>query len=401
MRRERQQRWSIRIATAVLAINAAGVACADQAMRMRRLPSGPAPATDAAPVVQPAVPQQNADNGASAPANPVVTCSIDGSPRISSLNGRQYGDIEFKPGDSISLLGCGFTSSGQAYLSGGGTSISLKIDSWTDSSIHARIDAALSGQVDFGAARINVKPNGGALLSSIDNNRFTAAREQHEIALPPNEGTYATLYGAPTTTIEQLGVALKSGGSEPAPLDTTKERERTPPPDEPGQAASAATVMALHSQEQVGPNRQKREGSVTRVRREWVVREGFCPAVSNQLTQMVDTWSTAFLADTTEVLGANYDNQTRQDNADTEQVQWVMVGAAGGAQYDASQKRITVTFQGNSAYVKKLTAGEVLKGLVLPDIAVKNLLHTSGSVCTSDYAVSLLVSSPRGVSPIK
>jgi hypothetical protein len=123
----------------------------------------------------------------------------------------------------------------------------------------------------------------------------------------------------------------------------------------------------------------------------------FCPAVSDQPSQMTDSWPVDFLANGFDVDGVNYTNHTLQTNWDTQKVQWVLVGGDGSPKYDAIQKRVFVTFQGNSMYVKK--AG-TLEAIVVPIELLHNLMD-SGSACTSSYTVSLTVSGPRGFSPFK
>lgn len=278
--------------------------------------------------------------GGMALLTPAAACGMDPAPRITNINGTQFG-IEFQPGSQLNIAGCGFGKGGQVYLSGVGTTVQLKIDSWDDSNIHAHIDASLGGVSDFDGVKVNIKPNGLPIISSIETNKFKAARVQFVLAIPPTvAGTYSQIYGPPKTS--NMNVF------------TTVSREK------------------YYSK--------------------------YCPAVSDQPSQMTDSWPVDFLANGFDVIGVNYTNHTLQTNWNTQKVQWVLVGGdPGSAKYDAMQKRVVVTFQANSMYVKN--AG-TLEAIVLPIELIHNLMD-SGSACTSSYTVSLTVSGPRGISPLK
>ena len=127
---------------------------------------------------------------------------------------------------------------------------------------------------------------------------------------------------------------------------------------------------------------------------------GFCPAVSDQPSQMTDSWRVDFLANGFDVDGVNYTNETHAKTWDTQQVQWVAVGNGGGAKYDAMQKRVFATFQGSSMYVKKGGTLETIVNAAFNPVKLYESLKNSGSACSSSYTLSLTACS-RGIAPFK
>jgi len=229
--------------------------------------------------------------GGAALLNPDAACGSDNTPRISSINGTTHG-FDIQPGQKLSIVGCGFGRNGQAYLSGGGTTIELKIDSWKDSTVVAHVDAALSGVRDFDATKVNVKPNGAAVLGSIETNKFRAARVDSVVALPPELGNYSPIYGAVN---RRLSLDKKS-------------------------------------------TRVERDGN------------GTCGAIDTQEKNMQDSWTVNFLADGFEVQGVTYYNKTNQGTSYSTGKQTgtrSLEGSAGRATWDPSTKTVSVVFQGN------------------------------------------------------
>jgi hypothetical protein len=270
--------------------------------------------------------------------NSDAACASNNAPRISSINGRTSSTLSqsgllFQPGSQLNIVGCGFGSGGQAYLDGGGGSLPLKIDSWKDSNVVAKIDDSLGGVPDFGMLTVYVQPNNAPVITLAGPSSFHAARETAQWPLPPTLGKYSQVYGAPK-------VSLSSDGKS-----TIVERSATYTP--------------------------------------------FCPAQQDQ-TDMVDFWSTAsdHLKQGFEVVGVDFQNMTSQVTNDWKGEQNVLVGEIARAQYEKSNNRIAVTFQGHSFYDKKGF------GIFLPS-------GGGGSRCTSLYSVSARISGPRGVAPFK
>jgi len=186
---------------------------------------------------------------------------------------------------------------------------------------------------DFSAAKVNIKPNGLATISSIETNKFTAARELTKLPLPPELGNYSTFYGP---VDKRLSVDNKS------------------------------TRVA----------RNNNGGSC-----------GYTSIDNSQAKVMKDSWTVNFLADGFEVQDVTYTNQTDQTATYTTGDQTgsqSVVGSAGSATWDQSSKTVVVVFQGNR---KVLSSGS----------GVSDSLDN----CTSLYFVSLNVSGPRGLSPVK
>lgn len=365
-------RAATRRTLALLLLGAAFMPAAAQVVK--RAP--PSPTANPATVVAPAqkLPTPPPQGGGVAQLNPDAACVSNATPRISNINGTQSG-IVFQPGSQLNIVGCGFGNSGQAYLSGGGTTVQLKIESWGDSKIRAQIEPAVGGLQDFGGVKVNVKPNGLPVISSIETHSFKAARAQFVMAIPPGAvGTYSNIYGAPK--ISSVGSYSQTGGT-PTTSGNTRATGSVAGPRAPALAANSAVF--------------------TRVSRAQTYPGGFCPAVSDQPSQMTDSWRVDFLANGFDVDSVNYTNETDAKTWDTQKVQWVAVGNGGTARYDAMQKRVFATFQGSSVYVKK---GGTLETIMLPTILV-NTLMDSGSACTSSYTLSLTVSGPRGLSPFK
>jgi hypothetical protein len=339
---------------------------------MAVLLSSTAFASSAAQVIQRRVPPPPAGVTQLSPA---AACATDNTPRIGNINGTQSG-IALQPGTQLNIVGCGFARNGQVYLSGGGTTVQLKIDSWSDSNIHAQLDPALGGVIDFGGVTVNVKPNGLPGMASIGTNTFKAARSQYVLAIPTGVvGNYSRIYEMPTMTnvgsysaIVNTPVFITSATADNM-TDTTV-------------AQAARRVF-------------------TRLARAHLYPGGFCPAVSDQASQMTDSWPVDFLADGFDVVDVNYKNETDAKTWDTQSIQWVAVGNDGSAGYDATQKRIFATFQGSSMYVKKSGALETIVNAAFNPIKLYESLKNSGSACNSSYTLSLIVSGPRGISPFR
>lgn len=354
------------------------IAFADAAAQvMRRLPKPAPQPTVVAPVQKQPTPP--APSGGVAQLSPAAVCASNPAPRIGNIDGTQSG-IVFQPGSQLNIAGCGFGRNGQVYLSSGGITVPLKIDSWSESNIHATIDPALGGLQDFGGVTVNVKPNGLAVVGSIATNSFKAARAQFVLAIPPGvAGMYSMLYGPPTTN--NTGSYSPSGGT-PTPSGNTSATGAVAGPRTVAPTASTSVFTTIS-------------------RSKYYSR--FCPAATDQSRQMTDSWPVDFLAPGFDVVGVNYTNHTMQKNWDTQKVQWVQVGGSqGDGRYDAMQKRVFVTWQGNSMYVKQTGALEMFADLVTmaPNL-IEDLKRGGGSACTSSYTVSLTVSGPRGISPFK
>jgi hypothetical protein len=122
---------------------------------------------------------QPSQGGGVAMLNPDAACASDNTPRISNINGTQSG-IAFQPGSKLNISGCGFGKGGQAYLSGGGTTVPLKIDSWDASNIHAHIDAAITGVLDIDSAKVSISPSGASVIESKNTiGKFMASRRTY------------------------------------------------------------------------------------------------------------------------------------------------------------------------------------------------------------------------------
>jgi hypothetical protein len=250
-------------------------------------------ASSAAQVIQRRIPPPPAGV---AQLSPVAACATDNTPRIGNINGTQSG-IVFQPGSQLNIVGCGFGKNGQVYLSGG-TTMQLKIDSWSESNILAQIDPDLGGVLDFGGVSVNVKPNGLPGMASIATNGFKAARETALWALPSSFAKYSKVYGAPEVSVSLDGKY------------TFVERNRTYRP--------------------------------------------FCPPVEDQEDRMQDIWQLdgAFDEQEFEAVGVDYQNLTDQSYGDFTANQVILVGKNGGAEYSRGTKSLVVTFQGRSFYNK-------------------------------------------------
>ena len=248
---------------------------------------------------------------------------------ILRINGRQGGNV-FTPGDVLNIDGCGFVGSAagaQAWLNGhngGGVyKIPLIIDAWSSGNIRAHIDAALSGVPDLNNnVTVDIQPSGAPVIELPGMNSFRAARVQFDLEVYGHPGLYSLIYGYPDV-----------GG----------------------------------------------DASVTRD----LKKQGTCPVVTNQQTQMVDSWLVDFLRNGFEVVGVKYENEENsleQNHPPTKGGIETVVGNEGGAYYDAAKKRVFVTFQGRSIY--------------WPDDP-----HGPMSECASYYILSMTVSGPRGFNP--
>ena len=345
---------NVRLATqgiaAVLLLGIAFAAGAEQMMRAL-----PAPAVQSTAVVAPAgmppvakPPNSNATmspknllptipGGGMAQLTPAAACGMNPAPRITSINGRSSGGIVFKPGDSLNIAGCGFGKGGQVAL----TDVApLYIDGWDDTNIKAHIDPALSRVHDVNSGvKLYVKPNGAAEMLSQVVHSFKAVYTETVIQLAaPELGVFSNIYGAPKAFFN---------------------------------------------------------GTTSRVSRN-LKKDGFCPPVTNQVSQMSDFFRVEIYEDALPngvitfdapagsgpEYDVNYTNETDQTNWDTQAQQMVLVGD-GGRVSKKSPGGFSVTFQGHSTYVKK------------------GFLGASGgtSTCTSSYTISLTVKTPRGFKP--
>jgi hypothetical protein len=106
---------------------------------------------------------------------PDMACATNSTPRISNINGMQS-PIQFKPGDTLTIVGCGFGNSiGRVFLRD--NSVTLIVTDWSNAQIKAHIDPALSRVSDFAGVSLIVQPNGAPVLSSKAVYSFRAARE--------------------------------------------------------------------------------------------------------------------------------------------------------------------------------------------------------------------------------
>lgn len=243
-------------------------------------------------------PAKPAHGGGIAFANPALACGQDNTPRVISVNGRTSG-VQFQPGSSLTIGGCGLGRGGQAALMGDGSTVPLLIDSWQDNVIHARVDTAFGGAPDLPAVAVKVFANGATAIGSQASFSFRAARATIHVALPPQLGVYAQIYGEPKESVSPDG------------RSTVVERKRT--------------------------------------------YVQFCPGVHSQEAELVDVWpiDSSFLKPGFSVAGVDYRNLTSQITTDDYNSQTVLIGQNGGARYDASTRRVVVVFQGNSMYAKK------------------------------------------------
>jgi hypothetical protein len=235
-------------------------------------------------------------------ANTDASCFSDNTPRISNINGKTSATLSqsgflLQPGSQLNIVGCGFGPGGQAYLNAGDRTVPLKINSWKDSNVVAKIDDALGGVPDFGMLTVYVKPNSVPAITLAGPTSFRAARETAQWALPLELGKYSNVYGAPKVSLSPDGKS------------TIVERNARYTP--------------------------------------------FCPAQKDQ-TDMVDFWPTAsdHLKQGFEVVGVDFQNMTSQESHDYPSEQTVLVGDIARAQHEKSKNRIAVTFQGHSWYLK-------------------------------------------------
>jgi hypothetical protein len=245
-------------------------------------------------------PAQPSQGGGVAMLNPDVACANNSTPRISTINGKKFATllqsgILFQPGSKLDIAGCGFGPGGQAYLNAGDRTVPLKIDSWKDSHVVAKIDDALGGVPDFGMLTVYVKPNSAPVITLAGPSSFRAARETIQIALPPARGVYSKVYGTPKTNVS---------------------------PD----------------------------GKFTKVER----KSRFTPYCPTQ-PEFMDIWpiDSGFFNQGFEVVSVDYKNWTNQVVGEDINSQFGVSEYSGRAQYEASKKRIAVMFQGHSTYQKK------------------------------------------------
>jgi hypothetical protein len=285
---------------AALLFGIAFAAGADQMMRAQPAPVAAQPAVAAPmPQMKLAPPSQG---GGVMQLSSDAACASNNAPRISNINGRSSATLSqsgflFQPGSQLNIAGCGFGPGGQAYLIAGDRTVPLKIDSWKNSNVVAKIDDALGGVPDFGMLTVYVKPNSGPVITLAGPSSFRAARETAQWALPPALGKYSKVYGAPKVSLSPDGKS------------TVVERNTRYTP--------------------------------------------FCPAQKDQ-TEMVDSWPTdsAHFNQGFEVVGLNFQNMTDQLVNNDINSQGVVVGSEARAQHEKSKNRIAVTFQGHSSYSK-------------------------------------------------
>jgi hypothetical protein len=142
--------------------------------------------------------------------NSAAVCGMNTTPRITNINGT-ISAIVFKPGDPLNIAGCGFGNGGQAYLSSGGTTVPLKIDTWSNENIHAHLILTLSGIPDLGSVKVNIQPNGSTVIGSAQINSFLARRET--LIMTTNIPHYIKFEGGPSWTKDALmGQGLQQNG---------------------------------------------------------------------------------------------------------------------------------------------------------------------------------------------
>ena len=295
-------RSAIQGIAAVLLFGIAFAAGADQVMRALPAPSVVKPPSPNATIALP----QTTKSGGVMQLSPDAACAVNNTPRISSVNGRSSSGIVFHPGDALNISGCGFGTGGQVALIGIGSIgvTPLFIDAWSDASIRAHIDPALSHVRDVpSGVKLFVKPRSGADILSQATYGFTAVHQDYVIPLlNPELGVFSDIYGGLKTSVA---------------------------------------------------------GNVTRVSRS-MQKDGGCPPVTDQVSQMSDIFFLNISDDSLpsgegpfEVTAVNYTSETDQTNWDTQKEQMVLVGNGGRADYDKGGKSLKVTFQCHSTYHKK------------------------------------------------
>jgi len=280
--------------------------------------------------------------------NPAEACIANKRPRIISINGRSSAGIVFAPGDKLDIAGCGFglheELRSKVELVGPAQQIPVLIDTWSDIRITGHLDAGLTGVPDLAVVKLRVWPLGPPLLSDTAHS-FKAARATARVALPPTaRKTFSTIYGP------RNSVSLSNA------------------PD------GTATIVERNSEQNV----------------DRMIYQGLCPAVMVQQSSMTDVFDIAgvaksWLSEGFGVTGVDYHNLTQQHTVDDGTYQEILVGGPGSATYIPAQEKIAVTFQGHSHYVKKMVFSD----------------EGGRSLCTSRYSLSLNVTGPRGVRPIR
>lgn len=133
-------------------------------------------------------------------AGPVLTCSYDSTPRVNTVNGRPSGN-QFKPGGKLDISGCGFGTSGRAWLVDGASQVPLVVESWGENTILAHIDSRITGVLDLANAGVAIQPNGAPYIhSTVSFGKFSATRQVYNVT--SNVNRYVTLhiiYGESTT----------------------------------------------------------------------------------------------------------------------------------------------------------------------------------------------------------
>lgn len=276
---------------------------------------------------------------------PALICGMNSTPHISSIYNKSSASSSFKPGDKLDIVGCGFGKGGtvslvdpqmQNIVKGLVNNQSVTITSWNETNIIAQIIPSLTGapDIDF---KVQVMPNGAAVIISPMAKAFIAARQTYNFPLPTSNTrlfaiNYTNVWGAWKGSVT-------------------------------GHIASG--------------------DSLTTIEHKQVFSDASCH-VADPNTQMVDRWKIAplMLPKGYQIVGVVYFNGTPQNVDDLSDVQDTMIGNQGRAEWDAANSLVTVMFQGHSSYLKK----QGLMGGV--------------STCYSKYGVRLQVSGPRGLLPI-
>jgi len=337
-----------------------GIAFSANADVMKAMPAPVVTQTLVAPAVPSATtpitpnttisPKSPAPSGGVMLFSPAAACVSNNTPRIGNVNGTQSG-IEFKPGDTLNISGCGFGNKGGVVLLNN-LQAPLIINKWSDANIIAKIDPMLSKYFDASQVKLTVTPNGSNQITSLVTYKFRAARED---------------------TLVKVLWGLSN--------------------QDPEVAEDSSTYSKIYGNPSI---HYAADDKSTIVERNLIVRRdggGFCPPVTNQENEMKDFWQIYVLPENVnagfEAVELVYQNNTDPDSTDNDDVQNVLVGNAGGASVQKVgrtngvqvPKRVAVTFQGHSRYHKKGALG----------------VGGGYSECTSKYSVSLRVRGPRGI----
>lgn len=131
--------------------------------------------------------------GAKAPAPLQNICPPGPGPGVFNVNGKPTGAIftQDPDGDDYTIVGCRFgNSKGEVHLEGGfrqGT-IPLVVQSWSDTLIKAKVNAALRGESDENNVSLVIVPQGSPSVARIPGFRFYAMREQVTLRSFPQSG---------------------------------------------------------------------------------------------------------------------------------------------------------------------------------------------------------------------